>query len=210
MKACVSRLLQLEERGALYQWCPLFLMWNSFSLAVNCAQTPSSAISLFPSRKFSSSGDLSNCKPQESHTAEALWKIEPYYFTVGLANALRVNIFLVWFPAAMLLPVGHLRASGLPLSKKWNSSNKPALIFSFSQKSIPHNHITEQFRMVVIKTTFPMLGFLVSDKRHEWNIQVRNSLDTRPILLLASCVAALRKGDAELNVCVPPIPLLRS
>lgn len=72
--------------------------------------------------------------------------------------------------------------------------------FDFSpslRNLIPHNHITEQFHMVVIKTTFPMLGFLVSDKRHEWNIQVRNSLDTRPILLLASCVAALSgKGDA--------------
>ena len=51
--------------------------------------------------------------------------------------------------------------------------------------------------MVVIKSTFPMLGFLVSDKRHEWSIQVRNSLDTRPSLLLASRVAALSgKGGA--------------
>ena len=51
--------------------------------------------------------------------------------------------------------------------------------------------------MVVIKITFPILGFLVSDKRHEWSIQVLNSLDTQPVLLLASHVADLSgKGDA--------------
>lgn len=33
--------------------------------------------------------------------------------------------------------------------------------------------------MLVIKTTFPILDFLVSDKLHEWSTQVLNTLDSR-------------------------------
>lgn len=76
--------------------------------------------------------------------------------------------------------------------------------FSPSRNLIPHNHITEQFHMVVIKTTFPMLGFLVSDKRHEWNGS-GSKLPGHTAHLLLALVLLLFQGKEMLQAeCLCP------
>lgn len=48
--------------------------------------------------------------------------------------------------------------------------------------------------MAIIKTTFAILDFLVSDKPYEWSIQVLNTLSTLFSLLLAFYFAAGKGG----------------